>query len=371
MELSTEELNKVWLISGVTGQTASYYCDMLLEKGYTNIHGIMRRSATFNTQNIDHIFDKLQLHYGDLTDAMNIHNIIAKVKPDYIVNFAAQSHVAVSAELENYTIQVNTIGVLNILQSVRNLGLSDTCRIYQCGTSEEFGNFTDGTNKLNEDSPKIPVSIYAVSKLAAEQICDIYKNAFNMFIVTGTLMNHESPRRGGTFLTKKVTNYVSKYNKIVKHIGTGCGSPSGKLANKSRKAEALNNIGPLQLGALDSKRDWSHAKCMCDGIYLMLMQKTPKNYLLSNDTTHSVKEFVELAFKEIGILIEWVGSGINEIGINALSGDTLVQVNPRYFRPIDVKVLIGDSSRARKELGWSPKYSFEDLVKEMVQSSLV
>jgi GDPmannose 4,6-dehydratase len=352
MELSKEELNKVWLISGVTGQTASYYCDMLLEKGYTNIHGIMRRSATFNTQNIDHIFDKLQLHYGDLTDAMNIHNIIAKVRPNYVVNFAAQSHVAVSAELENYTIQVNTIGVLNILQSVRSLGLSDTCRIYQCGTSEEFGNFTDGTNRLNEDSPKIPVSIYAVSKLAAEQICDIYKNAFNMFIVTGTLMNHESPRRGGTFLTKKVTNYVAKYY-------------------KSRKAEALNNIGPLQLGALDSKRDWSHAKCMCDGIYLMLMQKTPKNYLLSNDTTHSVKEFVELAFKEIGILIKWVGSGINEVGINALSGDTLIQVNPRYFRPIDVKVLIGDSSRARKELNWRPKYSFEDLVKEMVQSSLV
>ena len=349
MELSKEELNKVWLISGCTGQSASYFCEMLLEKGYTNIHGIMRRASTFNTQNIEHIFDKLKLHYGDLTDAMNIHNIIAKTRPDFVVNFAAQSHVAVSSELENYTIQVNTIGVLNILQSVRNLGLSDTCRIYQCGTSEEFGNMTDGITKLNEDSPKVPVSVYAVAKLAAENLCDIYKNAYNMFVVTGTLMNHESPRRGGTFLTKKVTDYVGKYYKN-------------------------NSIKPLELGSLESKRDWSHAKDMCDGIYLMLMQNKPKNYLLSNDTTHSVKEFVELAFKEIDIELVWRGTGICEIGIKKgteynLEPHIIVKVNPRYYRPIDVKVLIGDSSRARNELGWCPKYSFEDLVKEMVQAS--
>jgi GDPmannose 4,6-dehydratase len=345
------ELDKVWLITGVCGQSASFYCDMLLEKGYTNIHGIMRRSSTFNTQNIDHIFDKLKLHYGDLTDAMNIHNIIAKVKPDYIVNFGAQSHVAVSAELENYTIQVNTVGVLNILQSVRNLGLSKTCRIYQCGTSEEFGNITDGTNKLNEESPKIPVSVYAVSKLAAEQLCDIYKNAFNMFVVTGTLMNHESPRRGGTFVSKKITDYVGKYykNKLIK---------------------------PLELGNLNAKRDWSHAKDMCDGIYLMLTQNEPKNYLLSNDTTHSVREFVELAFKEINIEIVWRGTGVDEVGIKRGTEDDpephiIIKVNPKYYRDIDIQCLIGDSSRARNELGWSPKYSFEDLVKEMVQSSLI
>jgi GDPmannose 4,6-dehydratase len=370
----SNELDKVWLITGVTGQSASYYCDMLLEKGYTNIHGIMRRSATFNTQNIDHIFDKLRLHYGDLTDAMNIHNIISKVKPDYIVNFAAQSHVAVSAELENYTIQVNTVGVLNILQSVRNLGLSDTCRIYQCGTSEEFGNITDGSNKLNEESPKIPVSVYAVSKLAAEQLCDIYKNAFNMFVVTGTLMNHESPRRGGTFVTKKITNYVGKYHKNMPF--GGCGSPSGKLANKSRKNNALKKIGPLELGNLGSKRDWSHAKDMCDGIYLMLTQNEPKNYLLSNDTTHSVREFIELAFKEINIDIVWRGTGVDEVGIKKGTEDDpephiIVKVNPRYYRDIDIQCLIGDSSRARNELNWRPKYSFEDLVKEMVQSSLI
>lgn len=778
MELSKEELDKVWLITGICGQSASYYCDMLLEKGYTNIHGIMRRSATFNTQNIDHIFDKLKLHYGDLTDAMNIHNIIAKTSPNYIVNFAAQSHVAVSAELENYTFQTNTLGVLSILQSVKNLGLSDTCRIYQCGTSEEFGNITDGSNKLNEESPKIPVSVYAVSKLAAEQLCDIYKNAFNMFVVTGTLMNHEtisgnmpiifknngeidikpiseivkyhtknnnlpsidesknvyqetdietdlqiwdsnkwtkvtyasgypheiktnpkypkyiisknaaylatdthpiimednsekevkdikigdkvkltkypeqinnnkelsideatiyglicgdgyvkpnnrefriinsdikvqekckklwknicekynyeykwhyypsksgfnpdkivgyidfvscdwinrdmfydeykykrvpkiilnssveiqkafiegynkadglkskvdktiyhfkrfktnsptlasgllylmsrvspnqnyninvdikkeeidgkerlsyyyaltfnsdtkyshnnsiskykkvkimldnrqsinsihdktnisegfirkvkngyipngmhhkqkkdnevkkiieyydyygwfydletesgtfhcgigqgvvhnSPRRGGTFVTKKITNYVGKYHK---HMPFGsCESQSGN--------NDLKKIGPLELGNLDAKRDWSHAKDMCDGIYLMLTQNEPKNYLLSNDTTHSVREFVELAFKEINIDIVWRGTGIDEVGIKKGTEDDpeshiIVKVNPRYYRDIDIQCLIGDSSRARNELNWSPKYSFEDLVKEMVQSSI-
>jgi GDPmannose 4,6-dehydratase len=341
----SNELNKTWLITGVTGQTASYYCDMLLEKGYTNIHGIMRRSATFNTQNIDHIFDKLTLHYGDLTDAMNIHNIISTVKPHYIVNFAAQSHVAVSSELENYTFQTNTMGILNILQSVRNLNLSDSCRIYQCGTSEEFGNFTDGSVKLNEDSPKIPVSIYAVSKLAAEQICDIYKNAFNMFVVTGTLMNHDSPRRGGTFMTKKVTNYVSKY-----------------FNNK--------DIAALELGNLNARRDISHAIDMCDGIFKMITQKTPKNYLLSNDTTHSVREFVELAFREINVDIVWRGTGQDEVGVVRGTKNVIVKVNPRYYRDIDIQCLLGDSSRARKELNWCPKYSFNDLVKDMVNSSI-
>jgi GDPmannose 4,6-dehydratase len=340
----SNELDKTWLITGVTGQTASYFCDMLLEKGYTNIYGIMRRSATFNTQNIDHIFDKLTLHYGDLTDAMNIHNIINTVKPDYIVNFAAQSHVAVSSELENYTFQTNTMGILNILQSVRSLKLHDSCRIYQCGTSEEFGNFTDGSVKLNEDSPKIPVSIYAVSKLAAEQICDIYKNAFNMFVVTGTLMNHDSPRRGGTFMTKKVTNYVAKY-----------------FNNK--------DIFPLELGNLNARRDISHAIDMCDGIFKMITQKTPKNYLLSNDTTHSVREFVELAFREINVDIVWRGTGQDEVGVVKGTENVIIKVNPRYYRDIDIQCLLGDSSRARKELNWCPKYSFNDLVKDMVNSN--
>jgi GDPmannose 4,6-dehydratase len=322
-----------------------------LEKGSTNLHGTMIRSATFNTQNIDHIFDKLKLHYCDLTDSMNIHNIITKVRPDYIVNYAAMSHVKVSHDIENYTFQVNTLGVLNILQSVKNLGMEKTCKIYQASTSEIFGNITDGSFKLNEDSPQNPCSVYAISKYAAQQLCNMYRDAYGMFVVNSLLFNHESPRRGGTFVTKKITNYVGKYYKN-------------------------NSIEPLELGNLNSKRDWSHAKDMCYGIFLMLQQETPKNYVLSNDTTHSVREFVELAFKEIGIEIIWRGTGVDEVGIekgteNDLNPHIIVKVNAKYYRDIDIECLIGDSSRARNELKWLPKYSFEDLVKEMVQSSLI
>ena len=334
------ELDKVWLITGATGQDASILFDLLLEMGYTNLHGTMRRSATFNTKNIDHIFDKLKLHYCDLTDAMNINSIISKCKPDYIINTAAQSHVAVGSEIENYTIQVNTLGVLHILQSVKSLGLNT--KIYQCGTSEEFGNETNGDTFLNENSPKIPVSIYGISKLAAENICNIYRDAYGMFIVTGTLFNHESCRRGGTFVTKKITNYVAE-KKFVK---------------------------PLQLGNLDAKRDWSHAIDMCRGIILMLLQDTPKNYVLSSNETHSVREFIELAFKQIGITIYWEGNGINEIGYNKYTRQILVTVDEKYYRPIDIECLLGDSSKARNELGWYPEYDFEDIVKDMMRGSL-
>lgn len=351
---SKEELNKTWLVVGSCGQDSSFFFEILLEKGYKNIHGIMRRSATFNTQNIDHIFDKLHLHYGDLTDSMNIHNIITKVRPDYIVNFAAMSHVKVSHDIENYTFQTNTLGVLNILQSVKNLGMEKTCKIYQASTSEIFGNITDGSFKLNENSPQNPCSVYAISKYAAQQLCNMYRDAYGMFVVNSLLFNHESPRRGGTFVTKKITNYVGKYYKTIHKEG----------------------YAPLELGNLNARRDWSHAKDMCYGIFLMLQQETPKNYVLSNDTTHSVREFVELAFKEIGVEIVWRGSGINEVGIrkgteNDLEPHIIVKVNPKYYRDIDIECLIGDSSRARNELKWLPKYSFEDLVKEMVQSSLI
>jgi len=341
---------KVALITGITGQSGSFLAELLLEKGYI-VHGIIRRSATFNTQNIEHIFDKLHLHHGDITDTMNVFNIISKVRPCEIYNLCAMSHVKVSHELENYTFQTNTMGVLTILQSVRSLGMEKTCKIYSASTSEIFGNITDGSFKLNEDSPQNPCSVYAISKYAAQQLCNMYRDAYGMFVVNSLLFNHESPRRGGTFVTKKITNYVGKYYKN-------------------------NSIKPLELGNLNAKRDWSHAKDMCYGIFLMLQQETPKNYVLSNDTTHSVREFVELAFKEIGIEIVWQGSGVNEVGIrkgteNDLEPHIIVKVNPKYYRDIDIECLIGDSSRARNELKWLPKYSFEDLVKEMVQSSLV
>ena len=349
MELS-EENKKLALVVGITGQDGSFLAELLLEKGYI-VHGIIRRSATFNTQNIDHIFDKLHLHHGDVTDSMNIFNIISKVKPCEIYNFSAMSHVKVSHDIENYTFQTNTLGVLNILQSVKNLGMEKTCKIYQASTSEIFGNITDGSFKLNEDSPQNPCSVYAISKYAAQQLCNMYRDAYGMFVVNSLLFNHESSRRGGTFVTKKITNYVGKYYKN-------------------------NSIKPLELGNLNAKRDWSHAKDMCYGIFLMLQQEIPKNYVLSNDTTHSVREFVELAFKEIGVEIVWKGSGINEVGIKKGTEDDsephiIIKVNPKYYRDIDIECLIGDSSTARNELNWCPKYSFEDLVKEMVQSSLI
>ena len=341
---------KIACIFGITGQDGSFLAELLLEKGYI-VHGVIRRSATFNTQNIDHIFDKLHLHHGDITDSMNVFNIISKVRPCEIYNLSAMSHVKVSHDLENYTFQTNTLGVLNILQSVRSLGMEKTCKIYSASTSEIFGNITDGSFKLNEDSPQNPCSVYAISKYAAQQLCNMYRDAYGMFVVNSLLFNHESPRRGGTFVTKKITNYVGKYYKN-------------------------NSIKPLELGNLNAKRDWSHAKDMCYGIFLMLQQETPKNYVLSNDTTHSVREFVELAFKEIGIEIIWRGTGVDEVGIekgteNDLKPHIIVKVNAKYYRDIDIECLIGDSSRARNELKWLPKYSFEDLVKEMVQSSLI
>ena len=341
---------KVACIFGITGQDGSFLAEILLEKGYI-VHGVMRRAATFNTQNIDHIFDKLNLHYGDITDSMNVFNIISKVKPSEIYNLCAMSHVKVSHDIENYTFQTNTLGVLNILQSVKNLGMEKTCKIYQASTSEIFGNITDGSFKLNEDSPQNPCSVYAISKYASQQLCNMYRDAYGMFVVNSLLFNHESPRRGGTFVTKKITDYVAKYYKN-------------------------NLIKPLELGNLNAKRDWSHAKDMCFGIFLMLQQEKPKNYVLSNDTTHSVREFVELAFKEIGVEIVWKGDGVDEVGVkkgteNDLEPQIIIKVNPKYYRDIDIECLIGDSSRARNELKWCPKYSFEDLVKEMVQSSLI
>ena len=343
--LELNEKNKRWLITGICGQDGSWFADYLLELGYNNIYGVMRRSATFNTQNIDHIFDKLKLYYGDLTDAMNMHNIIAKVKPDYIVNFAAQSHVKVSHELENYTFQVNTLGILNILQSVRSLGLEKTCRIYHASTSEMYGNQTDGQELLNEDSHMKPVSIYGISKKAAQEVCNMYRDAYGMFIVSSVLFNHEGSRRGHTFVTQKISDYVANYVKDSK-------------------------ANPLQLGNLNARRDWGDARLYVRAVYLMLKSEVPNNYVIATGETHSVREFVELAFKTIGIEVEWIGDGINEVGVDKNSKNILVQVNAKYYRDIDIECLIGDASKAKKELGWDYDLKFEELVTEMVNCAI-
>lgn len=339
-----EENRKVALITGITGQSGSFLAELLLEKGYI-VHGIIRRSATFNTKNIDHIFDKLKLHHGDLTDSMNIYNIIEKVKPCEIYNLGAMSHVAVSADLENYTFQVNTLGVLNILQSVRNLGMEKTCKIYSASSSEIFGNITDGSFKLNEDSPQNPCSVYAISKYAAQQLCNMYRDAYGMFVVNSLLFNHEGPRRGHTFVTQKIANYVAKYH-------------------KSGSSE------PLQLGNLNARRDWGSAKAYMNMVFLMLQQEKPENFVIATGETHSVREFAELAFKEIGIDIVWKGIGVNEIGVDKKTERTIIKVNPKYYRDIDIECLIGDASKAKKVLGWTYDLSFKDLVKDMVKAAI-
>jgi GDPmannose 4,6-dehydratase len=336
------EYDKVWLITGIGGQDGSTFADLLLEKGYRNVHGIIRRSAVFNTQNIDHIFDKLTLHHGDLTDQMCIHNIIQKVKPDYICNFAAMSHVAVSDELQRYTIEVNTLGLLSILQSVKSLGLVKT-KVYHASTSEEFGNETSGDTLLNEESKRSPVSIYGISKLAAEGICNMYKNGFGMFVVTSTLFNHEGPRRGRTFVTQKICDYVKRYKR-----NTG-------------------NISPLQLGNLNAKRDWGYCKDYMEAVYLMLLSDTPENYVIATKETHTVREFCELAFREIGVSLLWGGSGKSEFAIDKSTGFTMIKVNEKYYRPIDIECLIGDYSKAERILGWKPATSFQELVRLMMK----
>lgn len=335
-------LSETWLIFGICGQDGSYFADMLLNKGYSNIHGVIRRAATFNTSNIDHVFDKLKLHYGDLVDSLNVYQLINTIKPDYIVNFAAQSHVKVSHEIPQYTFNVNTIGVLNILETVRQLGLNT--KIYQASTSEMFGNSTDGSHLLNESSPMNPVSIYGISKLASQYLCNMYRDAYKMFVVASTLNNHESPRRGHTFVTQKISNYVGKYN--------------------------FEKIKPLELGNLNARRDWGDARDYVECIYLMLKQQTPCNYVIATGYTHSVRDFVELAFKEININIVWSGSGLLEVGKNSINNDTLVVINPKYYRDIDIECLIGDGSLVKSKLGWSPKTSFLQLVKDMVRASI-
>lgn len=333
-------LQKTALVISANGQDASYMCELLLSKGY-NVHGILRRSSNFNTQRIQHIFHQLHLYYGDVTDAGNVFSIVQRVQPDEIYNFAAQSHVKVSTELEAYTFQVNTLGLLNILQAVRILGLHKKTKIYQSSTSEMFGNATNGSLLLTESTPMNPVSPYGISKLAAHHLANYYRHAFGMFIVSSVLLNHESERRGPTFVTQKIARFVAYCKR--------------NIASK-----------PLQLGNLDAKRDWGYAKEYVHGIWLMMQHDTPDNYLLATGEEHSVREFVELAFKHIDIDIEWKGCGDTEQGFSKQTGNVLVEVNPKYYRPIDIDHLVGDYSKAELVLGWKPQVRFHQLVKLMV-----
>jgi GDPmannose 4,6-dehydratase len=336
---------KVVLIIGIGGMDGSISAKLWLKHGYI-VHGVIRRASNFNTQRLDDIFNKITLHYGDVTDMGNMTSIIQTVKPNMILNFAAMSHVKVSFELENYTFQTNTLGILNILQAVKILGLEHNCKIYHASTSEMYGNITDGDLLLNENSPMKPVSPYGISKLAAYHICNYYRDAYKMFIVSSVLLNHEGPYRGNTFVTKKIANYVGQYNKHKHNY-------------------------PLQLGNLDAKRDWGNASDYVDGIWLMMHHHTPDNYVLATGECHTVREFVELAFDEIGIKIKWNGTNENEKGHNVLTNDLLVEVNTKYYRPIEINALIGDYSKAKNILGWQPKTSFKELVKIMVKYSSV
>lgn len=334
---------RVALVTGSNGMDGSYMCELLLSRGY-EVHGTIRRSSVITTERIDHIFDKIKLHYVEISDAMSVYNLINKIRPTEIYNFCAMSHVQISSEMESYTFQTNTMGILHILQAVKALKLN--CKVYQASTSEEFGNETDGQKLLNEESPKLPVSPYGVSKLAAEHICRMYRDAFGMYIVSSTLFNHEGPRRAHNFVTQKIATHVGRYSKD-------------------------SATPPLQLGNLSARRDWGSAKEYVECIYTMMHQPNPDNYVIATGETHSVREFVELAFKEIGIVVEWRGQGVEEVGVDKKTGEVLVQVNPKYYRDIDIECLIGDYSKAKRTFGWEPKMTFRELVSEMVQAAIL
>ena len=341
------ENRKVALITGITGQDGSYLAELLLEKGY-EVHGIIRRASTFNTKRIDHLYQdphegdvRLFLHYGDITDSSNLNRLIEKIQPTEIYNLAAQSHVGVSFDSPEYTAEATGVSTLRILDAIRESGVKT--KFYQASTSELFGGLPD-TAPQSEKTPFYPKSPYGVAKLYSYWITVNYRESYDIFACNGILFNHESPRRGETFVTRKITRAAAAI-----HLG---------MQDK------------LYLGNLDAKRDWGHAKDYVEGMWRILQQDKPQDYVLSMNETHTVREFVELAFAELGYELEWQGTGVDEKGIDKNTGRVLVEVDPRYFRPAEVELLWGDSTKARTELGWEPKYSFMDLVKEMVQSDL-
>lgn len=341
-------MSKVALLTGVTGQDGAYLAEFLLNKGYT-VHGMHRRSSLSNTGRIDHLLQdphykdsRFFLHYGDLTDSANVIRLIKNIEPDEIYNLGAQSHVQVSFETPEYTANSDGLGVLRILEAIRILGLEEKSKFYQASTSELFGKVREVPQK--ETTPFYPRSPYSIAKLYAYWIAINYREAYNMFACNGILFNHESPLRGETFVTRKITIAVSNITK--------------GLQDK------------LYLGNLNAKRDWGFAGDYVEAMWLMLQQDEPDDYVVATEETHSVREFTELAFKEAGINLEWENEGVNEIGRNVDSGKVLVEVDPAFYRPTEVDLLIGDSSKAREKLGWKTKVSFEELVRMMVKSDL-
>lgn len=341
-------MSKTALITGVTGQDGAYLAELLLEKGYT-VHGVKRRSSLFNTERIDHLYQdpheknlKFRLHYGDLTDSTNLIRIVQETQPDEIYNLAAQSHVKVSFETPEYTANADAIGTLRILEAIRILGLEKKTKFYQASTSELYGLVQEVPQ--SETTPFYPRSPYAVAKLYAFWICKNYREAYGIFACNGILFNHESPLRGETFVTRKITRAVAKY----------------KLGLQKK----------LYLGNLDAKRDWGHAQDYVEGMWMMLQQDEPEDFVLATGKTIPVREFVELSFKEIGVELEWSGTGVDEKGMNKATGEIIVEVDPEYFRPTEVDLLIGDASKAKKKLGWEATRTVEELCSDMVKADL-
>lgn len=338
---------KTALITGITGQDGSYLTELLLSKGYI-VHGIIRRHSMISTARIDDLFEdptignqSLFLHYGDMTDSSNLNRLVEKIRPDEIYNLAAQSHVAVSFEVPEYTVETDGVGTLRLLDAIRESGVK--CKFYQASTSELFGGLPE-TAPQNEKTPFYPKSPYGAAKLYSYWITVNYREAYNLFACNGILFNHESPRRGETFVTRKITRAVAAI-----------------MAGKQEK---------LSLGNLDAKRDWGFAGDYVEGMWLMLQQDKPGDYVLATNETHSVREFVELAFAEVGVAIEWKGSGVEEKGYNKKTGQLIVDVNPRYFRPVEVDLLWGDCTKAEQELGWKRQVSFAELVAMMADHDM-
>ena len=330
-------MSKVALITGITGQDGSYLAELLLEKGY-KVHGIVRRASLINTDRIDHIYKDLHLHYGDLTDALSIINLIKDIEPDEIYNLGAQSHVKVSFEIPEYTAQVDGLGTLRILEAVRFLGMELKTRIYQASTSELYG-LVQATPQT-ETTPFHPRSPYGVAKLYGYWIVKNYRESYGLHASSGILFNHESPRRGETFVTRKITRGLSRIS--------------------------VGEQRQLYLGNLNAKRDWGHAKDFVEAMWLMLQQDKPDDYVIATGEQYSVKDFVDKAAPFFGFNIEWMGEGLDEVGYDWSTKRQVIAVDKRYFRPAEVESLLGDPSKAKQKLGWEPKISFDQLIEDMV-----